>query len=206
MNRKRPAAIWPLVLCLSFLTGGVPRVFAQTSKMQGARANAAVSFDSLTEGKVVNGFRAEAVYLNDSDKPFGARFRHARTGFTLDFLQIQSVPQVFAWANSFPVSERGEPHTQEHLLLGKGNVGRAHSSLEGMSLAGSSAFTQQWRTCYHFHTAAGPEVFYKLFESQMDALLHPDYTDEEIRREVSHWGINENPSDKSLHLEEKGTV
>jgi Zn-dependent M16 (insulinase) family peptidase len=206
MNRKRPAAIWPLVLCLSFLTSGAPRVFAQTSKVSGAQTSAAVSFDSLKEGETVEGFRAEAVYLNDSDKPFGARLRHAKTGFTLDFLEIQSVPQVFAWVNSFPTSDRGEPHTQEHLLLGKGNKGRTHSGLEGMSLANSNAFTQQWRTCYHFHTAAGSEVFYKLFESQMDALLHPDYTDEEIRREVSHWGVNENPADKTLRLEEKGTV
>ncbi|HVF87931.1 MAG TPA: hypothetical protein VM866_10085 [Pyrinomonadaceae bacterium] len=165
-----------------------------------------VSLDSLTEGREINGFRAEAVYLNDAERPFGARFRHVRTGFTLDFLEIQSVPQAFLWVNSFVTSERGEPHTQEHLLLGKGNVGRAMSSLEGMSLAGSSAFTMQWRTAYHMHTAAGPEVFYKLFERQTDALLHPDYSDEEIRREVSHWGVNENPMDKSLRLEEKGTV
>ncbi|MDT7808894.1 MAG: hypothetical protein QOJ70_2707 [Acidobacteriota bacterium] len=199
MKRKRLAALLLLLLSLSILMGGMPRVtLAQTHN--------AVSFDSLDEGKVVNGFRAEAVYLNDSDKPFGARLRHVRTGFTLDFLEIQSVPQVFAWVNSFPTSEHGEPHTQEHLLLGKGNVGRTHAGLESMSLAGSSAFTQQWRTCYHFHTAAGPEVFYKLFESQMDALLHPDYTDEEIRREVSHWGLSENPADKTLSLEEKGTV
>jgi Zn-dependent M16 (insulinase) family peptidase len=198
MNRKRPSLLL-LLLCLSMLTGGMPHVAsAQTPNN--------VSFDSLSEGKVVNGFRAEALYLNDSDKPFGARLRHARSGFTLDFLEIQSVPQVFAWVNSFPTSEHGEPHTQEHLLLGKGNVGRAHAGLESMSLAGSSAFTQQWRTCYHFHTAAGPEVFYRLFESQMDALLHPDYTDEEIRREVSHWGVSENPADKTLSLEEKGTV
>ena len=207
MNRKRPAAVLPLLLCLSILTGGAPRVArAQSSKMSGAQSSRNVSFDSLKEGEVVEGFRAEAVYLNDSDKPFGARLRHAKTGFTLDFLEIQSVPQVFAWVNSFPTSDRGEPHTQEHLLLGKGNKGRAHSGLEGMSLAGSSAFTQQWRTCYHFHTAAGPEVFYKLFESQMDALLHPDYTDEEIRREVSHWGVGDNPADGKLRLEEKGTV
>ncbi|HJQ32363.1 MAG TPA: hypothetical protein VJ866_09295 [Pyrinomonadaceae bacterium] len=198
MNRKRPAALL-LLLSLSILTGGMPR-------MASAQTPNAVSLDSLAEGKVVNGFRAEAVYLNDSDKPFGARLRHARTGFTLDYLEIQSVPQVFVWVNSFPTSEHGEPHTQEHLLLGKGNMGRAHGGLESMSLASSSAFTQQWRTCYHFHTAAGPEVFYKLFESQMDALLHPDYTDEEIRREVSHWGVGENPADKKLSLEEKGTV
>ncbi|MFL6336795.1 MAG: M16 family metallopeptidase [Pyrinomonadaceae bacterium] len=200
MNRKRPSALLLLVLSISTLTGGMPRLAEAQS------TNSAVSLDALAEGKTVGGFRAEAVYLNDSDKPFGARLRHARTGFTLDYLQIQSVPQVFMWVNSFPTSEHGEPHTQEHLLLGKGNVGRAHAGLESMSLAGSSAFTQQWRTCYHFHTAAGPEVFYKLFESQLDALLHPDYTDEEIRREVSHWGVSENPADKHLSLEEKGTV
>lgn len=199
MNRKRPSTLLLLLLSISTLMGGMPRVADAQSVNN-------VSLDALAEGKTVGGFRAEAVYLNDSDKPFGARLRHARTGFTLDYLQIQSVPQVFMWVNSFPTSEHGEPHTQEHLLLGKGNVGRAHAGFESMSLAGSSAFTQQWRTCYHFHTAAGPEVFYKLFESQLDALLHPDYTDEEIRREVSHWGVSENPADKKLSLEEKGTV
>jgi Zn-dependent M16 (insulinase) family peptidase len=180
-----------------------PRPIAlQTSAQQTTK----LSFNALKEGEVVNGFRAEAVYLNDSDKAFGARFQHVRSGFTLDFLEIQSVPQVFAWVNSIPTSDRGEPHTQEHLLLGKGNVGRAHSGLESMSLAGSSAFTDQWRTCYHFHTAAGPDIFFKLFESQMNALLHPDYSDEEIRREVSHWGVNEDAAGKKLSLEEKGTV
>src|ERR1044071_3941810 len=130
MNRTRPAAILPLLLCLSILHAGAPRVAgARLSKMSGAQSPRSVSFDSLKEGDTVEGFRAEAVYLNDSDKPFGARLRHAKTGFTLDFLEIQSVPQVFAWVNSFPTSDRGEPHTQEHLLLGKGNKGRAHSGL-----------------------------------------------------------------------------
>jgi Zn-dependent M16 (insulinase) family peptidase len=199
MNTKRPSILALLLVCFSILSTGVPRTAM-------AQQNKNVSFDDLAEGKTVNGFKAEAVYLNDADRPFGARFRHGRTGFTLDFLSMESVPQVFMWVNSFPTSDRGEPHTQEHLLLGKGNVGRAMSGLEGMSLANSSAFTQQWRTAYHMHTAAGAEIFYTLFERQTDALLHPDYTDEEIRREVSHWGINENAADKTLRLEEKGTV
>ena len=198
MNNRRTSLLLTVLIGVSMTINSLPVAFGQKPGGQ--------SLIDLKEGQVINGFKTEALYLNDSDKPFGARFRHVRTGFTLDFLQIQSVPQVFAWVNSFPTSDRGEPHTQEHLLLGKGNVGRAHSGLEGMSLASSSAFTQQWRTAYHFHTAAGAEVFYKLFESQMDALLHPDYTDEEIRREVSHWGINENPATKALRLEEKGTV
>jgi len=193
------ASFLSMLVCCSILSSGIPLVLV-------AQEANSLALDSLTEGKEINGFRAEALYLNDADKAFGARFRHQRTGFTLDFLELQSVPQVLMWVNSFPTSDRGEPHTQEHLLLGKGNAGRAHASLEDMSLAGSNAFTMQWRTVYQLHTAAGLEVFYKLFESQTDALLHPDYTDEEIRREVSHWGINENPTDKSLGLEEKGTV
>jgi Zn-dependent M16 (insulinase) family peptidase len=40
----------------------------------------------------------------------------------------------------------------------------------------------------------------------LDALLHPDYTDEEIRREVRNFGVAGNAADKTLRLEEKGTV
>lgn len=185
------------LLIIAMLLAAIPRAVI---------AQEAVSLANLTEGQVVNGFRTTALYLNDSDQPFGARFVHQQTGFVLDFLEIQSVPQTFIWVNSFPTSDRGEPHTQEHLLLGKGNVGRAHSSLESLSLVGSSAFTDQLRTCYHFHTAAGADMFYKLFESQMNALLHPDYSDEEIRREVSHWGVSADSSGRRLRLEEKGTV
>ncbi|HEX6623315.1 MAG TPA: hypothetical protein VF064_06350, partial [Pyrinomonadaceae bacterium] len=199
MNKKRPSLLALAMLSLSLLTGAMPRA-AMARQVDG------VALGALTEGKSVNGFRAEALYLNDSDQPFGARLRHERTGFTLDYMEMQSVPQMFLWVNSFPTADHGEPHTQEHLLLGKGNVGRAHAGFESMSLAGSSAFTMQWRTAYHMHTAAGADIFYKLFESQVGALLHPDYTDEEIRREVSHWGVSENPADKKLKLEEKGTV
>lgn len=164
-----------------------------------------VQLDNLKKDQNVGGFRVAAVYLNDSDKPMGARFVHRRTGFTLDLLQIESVPQGYTWVNSFPVSDQGEPHTQEHLLLGKGTTGRSIAQLDTMWLSGSSAFTQQWRTSYHFNTAAGPDVFFAIFGAQLNALLHPNYTDEEIRREVRNFGVTQNP-DGSLRLEEKGSV
>lgn len=171
-----------------------------------APAQAAASFlGTLSPGETVHGFRADAVYLDAMERPIGGRFVHRKTGFTLDALQIQSVPQGFIWVASYPTSDMGEPHTQEHLLLGKGNQGRFVADLENMSLGQSSAFVQGWRTAYHFNVAAGPEVYYNLFERQMDALLHPDYTDEEIRREVRNFGVTVNP-DGSLRLEEKGTV
>lgn len=169
-----------------------------------AQSNA--SYGTLKSGQVLAGFRATAVYLDDSDHAIGARFQHQHTGFTLDLLQIQSAPQAFIWVTTFPTSNMGEPHTQEHLLLGKGNKGRELGSLGTMSLTTSTAFTMQWRTCYSFYTSAGQDVFFQYFDRTMDALLYPDYSDEEIRREVRNFGIGEDPKTGALHLEEQGTV
>ena len=63
--------------------------------------------------------------------------------------------------NTYPTSDKGEPHTQEHLLVGKGNKGRMLAESETMTLTGFTAFTMQWRTCYPFNTQAGPHVFYQ---------------------------------------------
>lgn len=164
-----------------------------------------VTYATLSEGQVINGFRTVAVYLDDGGRPMGARFRQVRSGFTLDLLGIQSVPQGFIWVTTYPTSNMGEPHTQEHLLLGKGNRGRALGSAEPMSLVTSSAYTMQWMTCFHFYTSAGPEVFFEEFERTFEALIHPDYTDEEVRREVRNFGVSTATSG-SLRLEEKGTV
>jgi len=153
----------------------------------------------------VLGFTARTVYLDATDQPIGARFVHDGTGFVFDYLRIESAPQGFMWVNSLPTSDMGEPHTQEHLLLGKGDHGRRLGSIETMALGESSAFTEQWRTCYHFNTVAGPEAFWTIFDAQLDALLNPDYSDEEVRREVAHYGVTTDP-DGTLHMEEKGTV
>jgi hypothetical protein len=115
---------------------------------------AAIDYSNLRERQVINGFRTAAVYLDDAGRPMGARFVQIRSGFTLDLLSIQSAPQGFIWVKTYPTSNMGEPHTQEHLLLGKGTRGRALGSIEPMSLVTSSAFTMQWMTCFHFYTAA----------------------------------------------------
>jgi Zn-dependent M16 (insulinase) family peptidase len=190
---------------LSFLASLLAlSLFALTASS--ATVDAPATFTDITEHTAAHGFRAASVYLNDSDQPFGARFIHQKTGFTLDLIQVQSVPQAFVWVNSFPVSDKGEPHTQEHLLMGKGNAGRAWAASQSMTLTEATAFTMQWRTCYPFNTKAGLPVFYDEFRLELTALLHPDYTDEEIRREVRNFGVSENPADHRLRLEEKGTV
>ena len=196
MNIKKPTLFFAIFLSFSLLIGQIPFALAQGKT---------VSFETLTKGQKINGFRAEVVYLNDADKPFGTRFIHERTGFTLDLMQIQSVPQSFLWVNTFTVSDMGEPHTQEHLLIGKGNKGRNVNSTEDMSMGQSNASTYQAHTVYQMNTSGGSEAFYNLFGEYVDALLNPDYTEEEVRREVRNWGVTENP-DKTLRLEEKGSV
>lgn len=165
--------------------------------------------DDLQPDQRIEGFLVEAIYENEAGAVMGFRARHDPSRFVLDVLRIQSVPQAFVWVNSPPPSDRGEPHTLEHLLLGKGTKGRYVASLEDMSLGSSSAYTEQIRTCYHFHTNAGPEAFFELFEKKLDAMLNPTFSDEEIRREVCNMGIVETPQDDgtvTLGLEEKGTV
>ncbi|HEY5952094.1 MAG TPA: hypothetical protein VIV40_41640, partial [Kofleriaceae bacterium] len=56
-----------------------------------------------------------------------------------------------------------------------------------------------------FHTVAGNDVFWPVMSNHLDALLNPDYTDEEIRREVRNFGVDK-ADDGTLRLEEKGTV
>ena len=135
----------------------------------------------------------------------GARFMHRPTGFQLDLLQIESVPQAFTWVKTFATSDQGEPHTQEHLLLLRGIRGRTLATKEPMSLASSSAYTETWRTSYFFNTSAGVDTFFDIFAEQQRAMLHPDYSDAEIRLEVRNFGVTKS-ADGSLRLEEKGTV
>jgi len=164
------------------------------------------TLDELTQNQKIASFETEAVYLNQNGKRIGARFRHLPSRFVLDVLRIQSIPQAFVWVNTPPPTDQGEPHTLEHLLLGKGTKGRYVASLEDMALGQSSAYTEQTRTCYHYNTSAGAWTFFELFEAKLDAMIHPNYSDEEIRREVCNMGITVNQEDGSKGLEEKGTV
>lgn len=168
-------------------------------------ATTVVDLVTLVEGQHVGGFVARAVYADDDGRLRGARFVHERTRFVLDTLAIESAPQAFVYVTAYPSSDSGAPHTQEHLLLGKGNKGRWLGNYDHVMLARWSAFTAQYRTAYHFHTSAGANAFWGILRAQLDALLHPDYSDEEIRREVRNFGVSSR-HDGTLALEEAGTV
>lgn len=164
-----------------------------------------VNLDTLKAGDRSHRFEATTVYLDAAERPLGARFVHRPTGFQLDLLQIESVPQAFTWVKTFATSDQGEPHTQEHLLLLRGVRGRTLGTKQAMSLVTHSAYTETWRTSYSFNTAAGIDAFFDIYAEQQRAMLHPDYSDDEIRLEVRNFGVTRN-ADGTLRLEEKGTV
>ncbi|MFH1686374.1 MAG: hypothetical protein ABIE70_02490 [bacterium] len=172
----------------------------------GSLAAADNYFDQLQPDQKIHGFTATNVYENGSGDAMGARFISDAHGFIIDLMQIESVPQAFYWIKTMPTSSKGEPHACEHLLLGKGNRGRYVAVLEDMSLGNSTAYTGQLRTCYHFNTTASMDAFYDIFEAKLQAFLHPDFADEEIRREVCHLGVVEDPESGELSIDEKGTV
>ncbi|MCB9673026.1 MAG: hypothetical protein H6734_26385, partial [Alphaproteobacteria bacterium] len=164
----------------------------------------ALAWSALQPATSLAGFVVEGVYTGPDGRPRGARLRHLHTGFLIRWLEIETVPGAMIAVNTVPPDDRGTPHTQEHLLLGKGEVGRAVADAEAYQLVDSSAYTERLRTVYHFRTAAGPDAFFTTLEARLHALLEPDYTDTEIRREVYHLGVEGEPG--ARRLVEKGTV
>jgi Zn-dependent M16 (insulinase) family peptidase len=163
-------------------------------------------FELLKQGEEINGFSVVNLYDNATGKAIGARFISDKYSFVVDLFYVQSIPQAFFWVKTIPETDRGEPHTCEHLLLGKGIRGRTARALEDMSLGSSSALTFQLSTSYTFYTLAGEDTFYKIFEAKLMAFLQPDFTDEEIRREVCHIGVATDPTTGELTVDEKGSV
>ena len=141
------------------------------------------------------------VYADESvdGRTSGFRATHS-TGFVLDLLWVNSAPQALLWVNTPLDSDRGEAHTCEHVLLGKGKRGREVSSREALCLAQSTAFTGRLRTCYTFQ-CPGQDSFFTLLGAKLAALLAPDASDIEVRREVCHFGLL-----GSTTMEELGTV
>lgn len=163
----------------------------------------ALRLGALEQGGHCHGFLAEHVYLAAGGQIGGWHLVH-ESGVKLDLIPMDTAPQAFVSIGTHPVGDGGEPHTLEHLLLGKGRKGFSVAGREAFRLIESSAYTDQLKTVYHFSSGLGVDEFLVDLEIRLDALLHPDFSDEEIRREVAHVGVKETP--QGLELEETGTV
>lgn len=169
-----------------------------------SRAAGPADLASLRKDQAFAGnYRVQSLYLDPSGAPKGARFVHER-GAVVDVLFFDSVPQLSVAFHTPPEDERGKAHALEHLLVGKGAAGRRLNTMMPMRMGQSTASTSQEMTLFQFSSAAGPTEFYELLGVFLDALIRPDFTDEEIRREVAHDLVVD--ADGRRALEEGGSV
>src|SRR5215475_3994843 len=112
------------------------------------------ALSALQEGQKLGRFAARALFTDAGDQPIGARFVH-ESGMTVDVLYFASVPQASITVRTLPVSDKGESHVGEHLLIGKGTKGGYINALLGMRLAEHTAGTYKDATNYQFFCAAG---------------------------------------------------
>ncbi|MCX5782886.1 MAG: hypothetical protein NTW04_00330, partial [Elusimicrobia bacterium] len=161
---------------------------------------------NISQNQIIGNFSAQSLYLNHLNKPMGARFKHLRTGLMADVLYFNCVPQASICFNTLPVSDMGEPHALEHIVLGKGAKGKHLSILFDMLLGENTAATYPELTVYQFNTIAGMEEFYRLLKAFLDALITPDFCDEEAEREIYRICPVRDPKSGKISLEEKGTI
>ncbi|MBI5881939.1 MAG: hypothetical protein HZB91_02410 [Elusimicrobia bacterium] len=197
----------PLFLLIAVVLGVITVLPAWAASGRGAaRPRGAGALAGLKKGQKVGDFTAVSLYVNHLGKAMGARFLHRPTGLETDLLFFASVPQVSLTFKTLTADDKGIPHALEHLVLGKGAKGKRFNMLVAMSIGEYTAGTYADLTGYMFNTAAGMEDFYRLFEACLDTLVHPDFTDSEIRREIYNPEVVSNASMGALAIEEKGTV
>ena len=64
------------------------------------------TMDTLTAKTRLSGFATQAVYEGENGRVVGSRFHHD-SGFIVDLLRIQTLPQAFVWVNIPPPSDQG---------------------------------------------------------------------------------------------------
>ena len=161
---------------------------------------------ALKKDQAVADFRVANLYVDSDGKVVGAKFWHARTGAPVFLFQIETVPQTFMWIDTPADSNRGLPHSLEHLLAGKGTKGRYVSLLRDMRLSQTVAASPQDYNFYSLSSGTGISGFFEQFHAWLDALYRPDFTDLEAEWEFYHFGISSDPGTKKKTLIEKGSV
>ena len=168
-----------------------------------ASAAGPADFAAYQPGQRLGAYTVEKLYLDPAGAPKGPRYRHER-GFSVDLLFFASVPQLSLTFRSLPDDERGAPHALEHLVLGKGRSGRRLNTLMPLRMGDYTALTYSDVTLYQLASAAGAAEFYELQDAYLRALVKPECTDEEIRRETAHFAVSGDGAARKV--EEKGTV
>ncbi len=166
----------------------------------------AEDLSSLKSGQRMADFRVTNLYSDSEGRIVGAKFRHIPTDAPVFLLQIETVPQAFMWVDTPIDSDRGLPHSLEHLLASKGTKGRYLQLVGQMSFGQTTAATYRDFNFFELSNAAGMDAFFDQFHALLDALYNPDFSDVEAEREFYHFGVSTDPTTQQKLLIEAGAV
>ena len=169
-------------------------------------AGAPDGLSNLKRGQAIADFRLAHLYDDPDGKIVGLKLWHVPSGAPVFLLRIETVPQAFLWVDTPDESNKGLPHSLEHLLESKGTKGRYLKLLVDMRLSRSAAATDEDFNHYGFASGSGLDGFFELFHAFLDALYHPDFTDAEAEQEFYHFGVVADPVTKRRSLVEQGSV
>jgi len=164
------------------------------------------TLETLKRDQILADFRVANLYSDPDGTIVAVKFWHVPTGAPVFVLLIETVPQAFTWVDAPDDSNKGLPHSLEHLLESKGTKGRYFKLLTDMRLSRSDARTYEDFNYYGYASGAGLEGFFELLHAWLDALYNPDFTDSEAEREFYHFGIATDPTTKKKILVEQGSV
>jgi Zn-dependent M16 (insulinase) family peptidase len=166
----------------------------------------AEDLSSLKQNQEIGAFRVVNLLADSERKIVGAKFLHGPSNAPVYVIQIETAPQTFMWVDTPEDSNRGLPHSLEHLLATKGTKGRYLNLLRIMRFSQFGAATNEDYNMYCLTSGTGMEGFTEQLQAFLDALYNPDFSDIEAEREFYHFGVSSDPKTKKRVLVEQGTV
>jgi Zn-dependent M16 (insulinase) family peptidase len=166
----------------------------------------AEDLSSLKQNQKIGAFRVVSLLADAENKVVGAKFLHGPSNAPVYVIQIETAPQTFMWVDTPENSNRGLPHSLEHLLATKGTKGRYLNLLRIMRFSQFGAATNEDYNMYCLTSGTGMEGFTEQLHIFLDALYNPDFSDIEAEREFYHFGVSSDPKTKKRVLVEQGTV
>lgn len=164
-----------------------------------------LNLSSLAKNQKLGDFRVMNLYRGVNGKIQALKMKHLPTGAPIFMLEIETVPQLLTCVDTPVNSNRGIPHSLEHLLAVKGTKGRYFNLLRDMRLGLSGAATFPDDVCYGFDSESGIDGFFEQFHALLESLYHPDFSDLEAEREFYHFAVT-GDGKMGKTLVETGTV
>ncbi len=126
----------------------------------------------MEEGESIGPFKSEKIYLNDDNEVLGIKLKHSGLNVPVIVFKMATVPQLFTWVDTPELTNRGLPHSLEHLLVGKGARPKFRLRERDMLLGKENIATYNDYVFFGLGSSGSLTSFYKMLDSLLsDGIL-----------------------------------